>query len=636
MRVIDVLPLSRGVFRESLSYFTGNDTVVPGTIVSIPLRSKIIHALVISVRSPVELKTDLKSSSFSLKKINTVKSKELFLPEFIRAAEDTAIYTASTTGAVLSHFISKALLEYSHSTVHKHDLKKTTGRLVRETYAIQTGDEERFAEYKSLIRERFARGFSVFLCLPTSHEVESLTTLLDRGIKDYSFILHTGLSKNKLISTWKAALVEPHPVLIIGTSPFISIPRRDIGTIIIERESSRFYKAHTRPYPDTRVFAAFYAKRRGIELVLGDIALRVETLFKVENGEYAEFGSSLKNRSLWSGAYRIVDMRAPLHPAETTSKKVFTILSPELQKIISELSQNNERLFIFTARRGLSPLTVCGDCGTVVNCSRCSAPITLHRRGSATFFFCHHCGLKKETDTNCRVCNSWKLETLGIGIELVEKIIKTTFPNVSLFRLDKDSAGSLQKATIIAKHFYEKTGSVLLGTESALQYLSEKVENSAVVSIDSLFSIPDFRMNERIFSMLLLIRAKTAKRFLIQTRNIEASVLAHAALGMIGDFYKEEIEIRDVFQYPPFTTLIKISFEGRRDEVKKNTEFLKLFLKSFSVEVFPAFISEVRGKYIMHALLRVKRLEWPHGALLLLLKELPPSFKIEIDPETIL
>lgn len=638
MKVVDVLPLSKGIFRESLSYFTNDENVTLGSVVSVPVRGRSISALVSSIRDARDLKTDLKKSSFSLRKIEKLKSAPFLLPEFMQAAEDTARFSSGGVGAVLGAFLPKAILESRRllrMKAPRAPYKKKSGKPVREVSVLQASDEERFSEYKSLIRERFARGLSVYLCFSTTQEANELLSSLDRGITQYSFLLHAGLSKKEIGETWEKALEEPHPILIIGTGTFLSIPREDIGMIIIERESSRFYKSNNRPYADVRVFAEYLSRRRGIELLFGDLSLRIETIYKTESGEYAPFGGSLKFKALGSAAYRIADMRAPASRKEGEKQK-FEILGSDVKTIIAGLKERGERLFIFTARRGLSPLTLCGDCGTVVNCTRCSAPVTLHRGGSFTYFLCHHCGEKRDARERCRVCESWKLETLGIGIEGVEQAIRKMFPDVPLYRLDRDTAKTNKQALAIALKFSESPGSILLGTELATYYFSGHVENAAIISIDSLFSLPDFRIDERVFSLILSIRARTLSRLVIQTRNIEASVLAHAATGAIGDFYREEIEIRKKFDYPPFSVLIKISIEGKKEAVERAASNLESALEGYSVSVFPAFISTVKGKYIMNALVSLPRKEWPDDALIAKLKALPPSYKVQVDPENML
>jgi primosomal protein N' len=634
MYVVEVLPISRGIFKDRLSYFTANKDVTLGSLVSVPVRNRKVLAIVTSCKDVREEKASLKQESFSLRKIENLKGKPFLSEAFLGAVEDTAQFFAGSIGTVLSTFIPKAVLDSPQGLCRPPVEEKHSEKKMRETLVLQGSDEERFGEYRSLIRERFARGLSVFLCFPTTHEVEGLLLSLERGIRDYSFILHGGLPRAKIVSNWKAALASEHPVLIVGTGTFLSIPRHDLGTIIIERESSRFYKSGTRPFPDVRIFAEYLARRSGLELILGDTALRIETLYKVEAGAYAEYGGSLKFRLLWSGAYKIVDMRAK---SDGTSLSKFEILCSDIKNVITGLKEKSEKLFLFTSRRGLAPLTFCGDCQTVVTCRRCTAPITLHRSGaSRTFFLCHHCGDKRSTEERCRVCNSWKLQTLGIGIESVEEALRKEFPDVSLYRLDKDTAETNKKALEIADEFYASKNAILLGTEVALYYLRSAVENAGVVSIDSLFSLPDFRINERIFHMLLSLRAKTEKRLIIQTRNTEATVLGFAATGSINDFYKEEVEIREKFGYPPFSTLIKISIEGSDEQIEKEAENLQNYLEGEELEIFPAFIASVKGRSIVNGLLKIKNGGWPSPDLSARLAALPPHFKVQVDPESII
>jgi hypothetical protein len=46
---------------------------------------------------------------------------------------------------------------------------------------------------------------------------------------------------------------------------------------------------------------------------------------------------------------------------------------------------------------------------------------------------------KGAAEEYCKVCGSWKLGTIGIGIDLVEEKIRDKFPDISLFRIDSDT-----------------------------------------------------------------------------------------------------------------------------------------------------------------------------------------------------
>ena len=188
----------------------------------------------------------------------------------------------------------------------------------------------------------------------------------------------------------------------------------------------------------------------------------------------------------------------------------------------------------------------------------------------------------------------------------------------------------------IVKKFYETPGGILVGTEMALNYLDQKVPNVVVASIDSMFSIPDFRIREKILSILIRLRTLAQKNFYIQTRNATETVFNLAEKGNLIDFYKQEFADREAFDYPPFTVLIKISLSGRKEDVETNMENLKDSLQEYNVSVYPAFSPWNKGLYTMHALIKIGRNRWIEANLYEKLKALSPAFSIDVDPESIL
>ena len=93
-----------------------------------------------------------------------------------------------------------------------------------------------------------------------------------------------------ILSTWNNICNKKHPVVIIGTGKFLSVPRNDIKTIIIEKENSYSYKIDTRPFLDIRKFAEVFAKEIGAKIILGDDVLRTETLWRYKEGKISEAG----------------------------------------------------------------------------------------------------------------------------------------------------------------------------------------------------------------------------------------------------------------------------------------------------------------------------------------------------------
>jgi len=640
MKIVHVIPISKGITKEQLTYFSAKD-ILPGCIVSVPLRSKMVDAIVLGVESAEVSKTELKSSSYSIKKIGDIKARHFFLPSFVKAALEAAHYYGGTSGALMHALTPSALSSYPTKVLPKEKLKaaqrEATPKVKQEPLLVQSEDKDRISTYKSIIREEFAKRASVFFCLPEISEIEHIKATLEKGIEEYTYVFHSTMTKKEILENWKAALEETHPILVIGTGAFLSLPRSDIGTIIVEKESSRAYKMSTRPFVDIRMFAEIFARLSGIRLIMGDIFLRPETLWKQEQGVYSVL-SALAFRSLSVAAQEVIDMR---QYTDKFGAKKFRVLSDALLALIQKMKGGNESLFILTARRGLYPLTVCSDCGSSVMCERCSAPVVLHNKDAknkneAYTAICHKCGFEQDAPDRCVVCSGWRLTTLGVGIEHIEEELQKQAEGLLVLRMDRDSVKTHKQAIKLRDKFYASPGSILVGTEMAIAYLDRSIENVAVLSVDSLFTIPDFRINERIFNMLLRVRALALKRFYIQTRDAENKIFDYITKGNLVDFYREEIAERKALHYPPFTTLIKLTLMGKQSQVEKEMRLAGQKLETYKPEIFPAFITTIKGKYRMNMLIRIPRGEWVNETLLGILRALPPQFAVRVDPEDVL
>lgn len=632
MKIVHVIPISKGMSKERLSYFSPAD-LKPGTLVSVPLRSRLVHALVTGSDDATNLKSELRSSPFALKKVHKAHEGAFLSTDFVKACEETADHFATTTGAVLSSVVPKAIFDNIKKIRRP---RQQAAEHHYEKLALQTHDEERFSHYKSLIREEFARKRSVFFCLPTIQDIRRIKPTLEKGIEQYAFGLHSKLTAKNTVDTWNKIAMTEHPVLIIGTPQFLSLHRPDLKTIIVEKEASRSYKTQSRPRIDLRIFAEKLAKQSSSRIVIGDHLLRTETIYEIRNDTYVEL-SPMKFRSLSSAKTSLVDMR----PEADEKNKRFRIFSDELEELIAATKENNERLFLFGARKGFATTTVCADCGETVRCTACGAPVVLYARNvEENYFFCNKCGEKRSAHERCVVCESWNLTMLGIGVERIEAELEARFPNIKIFRLDKESVTTERRALEIAAKFDSSPGSVLIGTELALAYIVEPVENTAVISIDSLFAVPDFRVNEKLFRTLLEIRRLAEKRFVLQTRNAAEQIFSLAAQGNIMDFYRSEIEDRKRFQYPPFSIFIKITFEGARAAVETEMRKLKEFLEPDQADLLQEFEPPASRigtkKFAMHALLKIPSNEWPKMSLVSKLRELPPHFMIKVDPDALL
>jgi len=637
IKVVNVIPIARGIGRELLSYYTSRE-LRNGSLVDVPLRKKMVPAIVVSSEEATDMKAGIKSASWNLKKIKSESKGEFLTESYMDTVKDIADYYSATSGSVLSSMIPKFVFETSPPKGKILESKSKQGnKLSLESFVLQGTDEERLANHRSLIREEFAKGMSVFFCLPTIEDIRQISEILPKGIESYTFVLHGGLSSKEQTLRWNNALSESHPVLIIATGSFLCLPRADIGTIVVERESSPAFKIQLRPFIDIRTFAERLAKKSGNRLIFADNLLRTETIWRYKNGDLVEF-APLKFRTLTTADSQIIDMRKK---SDDDDNEPFKMVGNELKDLITETRNRSENLFIFSARRGLSPSVSCGDCGNIVSCTTCNAPVALHSsidgKKNGNFFLCHKCGEKRDADLSCVRCESWKLVTLGIGSAGVEKAVLESVKDAVIFRLDIDTAKTSKKAHDIVRNFLQTPCSVLIGTEMSLPYIQHiRIASSAVASIDALFSLPDFRINERVFRLLSSVKRIADRNFLVQTRLEDSGVLKHALQGNTLDFFREEIAERKSFGYPPFSTIIKIALKGEKLKVKKDTQKLVTHLKDFEITAFPAFAENAKGDYTMHAIIKLSKDSWPDTKLLEKLRQLPPQFSINVDPDTLL
>jgi primosomal protein N' (replication factor Y) len=650
MNIITVIPLTRSKIASELSYFTA--AVVPvGAIVSVPLRSRAIHAIVVKSQNAEELKIDIKNAPFEIRKLGKIKATVFFPPSFIEACGTVAEFYATTMGAVIDAMVADTLME--NASKISPPLPKQPSLIMDGTmtgdnslakaalkprpdseriFAVQGDDADRMSSWRSLIRQEFARKRSIAMYAPTIEDCQNIFKELEKGIEGYIFILHSGLPKKKISETWNLIAETDHPVVVIATGSFSLLPRGDIDTTIIERENNRGWIGQKAPYLDIRFALEMIARLRRQTIFLADSLLRVETLHRLDE-ENIHQGSPFKWRSISNAKDSLVDMKA-----FKSAKNDFKIISPDLERLIRTNHEENTHLFIFSLRRGLASMTVCDDCETVVTCRNCSAPIVLHTSSISgkNFFMCHKCGERRSAEEMCAVCGGWRLTPLGIGIDRVAEELRTRFPEIDVFQIDADTTKTPKQMDETLNRFRSKPGSILLGTESALLHLTDKVDHVAVASLDSLFALPDFRIQEKIMYMLIRLRVQATRSILVQTRQPEEKVFEYGLKGNLSDFYRLTLSDRKQFKYPPFSILIKLTIEGKKDKISVSMASVQQTLTPYEVDVFPAFTSTLKGNSVIHGLLSVEPHSWPDPELIAKLRSLPSNVLVKVNPETLL
>lgn len=628
MFIVHVTPLTKSALHR-LSYFS--TTQVPiGALVTVPLRNKEVPALVIEHEDARAIKSILRTNIYETKKLKSQTPCMVLTPEFIRAAGKTARHFATSTGSIVHAYTPSSVLTNAPEGNVKPPTQAPKERAGFEKLVLQLPRTDRVEKYKTLIRGSFAQGHSVLMVVPTTRDAKFFKEEYSKGIDQYTFILESSQSKKKQVETWNAVLNENHPVLIVATPTFASVPRADVGIIILEHEMSSAYKQQVRPKADARVFIEHLAQEMNITLVVAGTAISLGAQKALKEGsahELEEHARKLRTDAV----VRITDLKETRAHAKE-HKKEFPALSQESISLLRACHDGGEKSFVFAARRGIASQTICNDCNATVLCHACMAPVVLHERGTKRELLCHRCGHSRDAHETCTTCTSWNLTPLGIGIERIDNYIRLQCRDIPLFVLSSDTAPTRKDAEAIIEKYENTPGGVLLGTEMALAYLTQNVGCSIMSSIDSLLCVPDFRIEEKIFGILATLRERTNHTLLIETVSTGNTMLKHARTGSVDAYAQDELALRQKLNYPPYAHIIKVSCAGSRATVIRDMQKFVEYVHEYSPRVFAGFIPKDRGSEL-HALIRVSVSDWPDKKLADILESLPPSFAVDIDPE---
>lgn len=644
MKIISIIPLKKAILKGNLTYFTNLDVPV-GNIVSILIRNKKTLGLVVESGELKEEKSRVKGMDFNLRKVTEDKGLSIFSKEFLDTVFDTSKYFAqNNTTSIISIIPSIFIEEYDKISKIKsgenENIVKDNTNLRAEKLLFQYPQEDRISIYKTLIRESFAKGKSIFIVLPTELDIIFFNNNLSKGIEQFTFSLHSGISAKKNIISYEKIISSTHPILLIGTAPFLSIPRRDIGTIILEHESSNSYKMIARPYFDLRVFVEIFASKINAKLILADNLLRLESLQRKETDNLNTL-HPLSFRIDFGGEIEVFGR-------EKEETKKFKILKDESIEEIKSVLNNKKNVFIFSLRKGLATMTMCKDCNNTIVCDKCGAVLVLYtsKDGKKRMLICNKCNSEKDANMVCGICGSWNLIPLGVGSDAVYEYIKDRFPKIKIFKLDKESAKTKAGAKRIIEEFEKEQGAVLVGTEMALFYLKNKVPLSIIASFDSLWSIPNFKMGEKILKILLSILAITEKKLIIQAKNVSDGAILAVQKENLLSYVREELEDRKTLGYPPFKRFIKITYLGEKTENAKTKENLKEIFKDYNPTIFSGFIPKMKDKYATNVLIKMDVNKWSLSSISMgasidenlyqKLVNLPNNFQVSIDPEDLL
>ena len=168
-----------------------------------------------------------------------------------------------------------------------------------------------------------------------------------------------------------------------------------------------------------------------------------------------------------------------------------------------------------------------------------------------------------------------------------------------------------------------------------LSYLPNNITLSVIVSLDAVKAIPTWRADESLFRLLINLREKTDKEVIVQTRNETDDLLLYATRGAVDRFHDDEIALRKMLNYPPFSTFIFISWQGNPTMVQETEDLIQKLLLPLAIRgQFYTNPNSTTHKPLRHCLIRITN-PADNQPLIKILRTLPPHIAVSINPDRI-
>lgn len=417
--------------------------------------------------------------------------------------------------------------------------------------------------YIHLIQEYINQDFQVLYMLPEIALTVQIVRRLQRVFGDNIGIYHSGMSDQMRAELWRKQCSD-HPYgLILGVRSSIFLPFTKLGLIIVDEEHDSSYKQkEPAPRYNGRDTAIMLAKMHGARVLLGSATPSFESYQNAIAGKYGLV--QLNNR--YGGIQLPQILLADL--GEYRRKKMMQgsfspVLVQEMQKVLEE----GKQVILFQNRRGYSSYVQCDHCGGIPKCRHCDVSMTYYKQRDV--LICRYCGAITPMTTECQECGTGHYKERTPGTERIEEEVGKLFPGFRIARMDLDMMSSKARFRSVIEDFEQGKTDILIGTQMVTKGLDfENVKLVGVMDADSMVNFPDFRAEERAYSMLLQVGGRSGRKgergkMIIQAADVKNRVYELLTQGDYISFFTQLAPERQFFVYPPFGRIIQVELRHK-------------------------------------------------------------------------
>ena len=412
--------------------------------------------------------------------------------------------------------------------------------------------------YLKLIEEALRRGRTAMLLVPEIALTPQMMRRFSARFGSDVVMLHSALPLTERYDQWKR-IRRGEVRVVLGTRSAVFAPLPDLGLIILDEEQEGSYQSENPPHYHARDIAQFRCAQHGALMLLGSATPTVETAYYAKHGRYQVLSLHKRYNDLPLPRVLIADMKDELRRGNDGT--IGSALRAEIEKNLSR----GEQSILFLNRRGSARMLLCGECGYVPQCPRCSVPMTYHSANER--LMCHYCGHSEAVMARCSECGGL-MKRVGSGTQKVEQELLSLFSGTKVLRMDADTVAAARGHEALLKQFTEQNIPILLGTQMVAKGLDfENVTLVGVLDADLSLYVQNYHAAERTYSLLAQVvgragRGERAGRAVIQTYHPENEVIQAAAKQDYEAFYQSELRLRRLRRYPPFADLFTLTVTG--------------------------------------------------------------------------
>ena len=465
-------------------------------------------------------------------------------------------------------------LNEAQTEAYNHILVQMMGHPVTLLHGVTSSGKTEI--YIHLIQKAINEHKQVLYLLPEIALTVQITERLKAVFGNRLGIYHSKYSDAERVEIWKKQLSSNPYDVILGARSAVFLPFHRLGLVVIDEEHEQSFKQQD-PAPRYHarsaaiVLAQMYA---GAKTLLGTATPSMESYYNAKQGKYGFVELSRRYKDIQLPSIEVVDMKDLYR-----RKMVSGPFSPRLLAAVRGALERGEQAILFQNRRGFAPMIECRQCGWVPKCPNCDISLTYHK--SMNYLSCHYCGYTMKVPEVCPCCESKDIRGRGYGTEKIEDEIRSIFPEARIARMDLDTTHTRNAYERLINDFSTGKNNLLIGTQMVTKGLDfGKVSVVGILNADSMLNYPDFRAYEQAFMMMSQVSGRAGRKgkrgeVILQTKIPDLPVIQYVVHNDYPTFFKELLDERREFHYPPFYHLVYVYLK-HRDESIVNTAGVEL------------------------------------------------------------